>query len=125
MKKNGGFTYPLTLCLLILFLSLFTFHIEHLLTEKKMQNELALLLQEDYYFLSSVKKVENMYQTTGSVPSKGTFHYKNGSMDYQAEPPAGTLQKINFALHLSTGGQINGQGYFDTNLKALKKWLNY
>lgn len=121
-NTEKGFTYPLTLCVLILFLLFFSFHVEQLLTERKMAHETATILQEDYYFLSTVKKIEKMYQSTG-IQTKGTFKYSNGIMDYQAETPIGTSQKVNFTLRLNTGETIIGSGYFDTKLKRMIKWV--
>ncbi|MCM2531677.1 ComGG family competence protein [Neobacillus pocheonensis] len=121
-NTEKGFTYPLTLCVLILFLLFFSFHVEQLLTERKMAHETATILLEDYYFLSTVKKIEKMYQSTG-IQTKGTFKYSNGIMDYQAETLIGTSQKVNFTLRLNTGETIIGSGYFDTKLKRMIKWV--
>ncbi|MEH7501437.1 competence type IV pilus minor pilin ComGG [Neobacillus drentensis] len=125
MKNNEkGFTYPLTLCLLIIFLSFFSVRIEQLVSERKMAHETATILQEEYYFLSSVKKVEGMFQEKGTIPAKGTFSYVKGTMDYQAETPTGYVQKVNFTLHLHTGDETAiGRGFFDTRTKRLSKWI--
>jgi competence protein ComGG len=123
MRKNEkGFTYPLTLCILILFLLFFSFQVDRLLTEKKMAHEKAIILQQDYYYLTTVKKIESMYQSTG-IQIRGTYKYAYGAMDYQAETPIGTSQKINFTLRLNTGETVIGRGYFDTKLKRMIKWV--
>jgi hypothetical protein len=125
MRNNErGFTYPLTLCLLIIFLVFFSMHIEKLLSERKIAHETAVILHEEYYFLSSVRKIEITFQTDGTFPAKGTFKFVNGYMDYQAEPPAGYIQKVNFTLHLNPGGETaTGRGFFDTRTKRLSKWI--
>jgi ComG operon protein 7 len=125
MKNNEkGFTYPLTLCLLIIFLSFFSVRIEQLVSERKMAHETATILQEEYYFLSSVKKVEGMFQEKGTIPAKGTFSFVIGTMDYQAETPTENVQKVNFTLHLHTGDETAiGRGFFDTRTKRLSKWI--
>lgn len=124
MKNNQkGFTYPLTLCLLILFLLFFSMHIERLHTERMMAHETAAILQQEYYFLSSVKKIEVIFQAGGSIPSKGTIAYINGTMDYQAETPSGNVQKVNFTLCTKAGDAIIGRGFFDTRTKKLIKWV--
>ncbi|SDM16559.1 competence type IV pilus minor pilin ComGG [Bacillus sp. OK048] len=123
MRNNeGGFTYPLTLVLLILFLSVFSFHVEQLLTERKLAHETYLILQEEYYFHSSIKKTEKILQSGAMLPAKGTFSYSNGSMEFQAESPVGTVQKINFTLKLNTGETVTGRGFFDISLKRMTKW---
>ncbi|WHX99292.1 competence type IV pilus minor pilin ComGG [Neobacillus sp. DY30] len=123
MKNNElGFTYPLTLAVLILFLLLFSFRVEQLLTERKLAYETNLILQEEYYFHSSVKKVEEIMKSGGVIPPKGTFSYLNGSMEFQAELPVGTIQKINFTLRMHTGVTIVGRGFFDISSNKMIKW---
>ena len=124
MRNNEqGFTYPLTLAVLILFLLLFSFRVEQLLTERKLAHETNLILQEEYYFHSSVKKVEEIMQSGGVIPSKGTFTYLKGSMGFQADIPIGTVQKINFTLRMHTGETVVGRGFFDTSSKKMIKWI--
>ncbi|MGG1679836.1 competence type IV pilus minor pilin ComGG [Neobacillus sp. NRS-1170] len=122
-NSQSGFTYPLTLCLLILFLIFFSIHVEQLLTERKMVHETGTILQEEYYFLSAVKKMENLFQSVGAIPLKGTLVYQKGNMGYQAETPAGYVQKVNFTLTLYSGETAYGIGYFETRTKKLIKWI--
>lgn len=123
MRKNEqGFTYPLTLIVLILFFTLFTFRVDLLLTERKLYYETDVILQEEYYFHSSTKKVEKILQSAGVIPAKGTFTYQKGSMVYQAESPIGTIQKINFTLTMNTGEIVVGRGFFDITSKKMVKW---
>lgn len=123
MKNNQqGFTYPLTLCLLILFIMFFSMRIERLQTERMLAHETAAILQQEFYFLSSVKKIEVIFQSGGSIPSKGTINFLNGAMDYQAETPSGYVQKVNFTLRTKAGESIIGRGFFDTRTKKLIKW---
>ncbi|PLS01747.1 competence type IV pilus minor pilin ComGG [Neobacillus cucumis] len=122
-NSQQGFTYPLTLCILLLFLIFFTMHIEQLLTERKMAVDTTTILKQEYYFLSSVKKVESLYRIQGSMPAKGTFFYVNGTMDYKAESPSGYIQIVDFTLVLYTRKPIAGYGYFDTRSKNLIKWV--
>lgn len=125
MRNNEkGFTYPLTLCLVILFLSFFSLRIEQLLSVRKMAHETDIILQEEYYFLSSAKKVEVNFQKSGTLPSKGAFTFVKGTMNYQADPPTGYIQKVNFTLLLNAGDKaFIGRGFFDTRTKRLTKWI--
>jgi hypothetical protein len=124
MRNNEqGFTYPLTLAVLILFLLLFSFRVEQLSTERKLAHETSLILQEEYYFHSSVKKVEEMIQSGGVIPSRGTFTYLNGNIVFQADIPIGAIQKINFTLRMDTGETLVGRGFFDTSSKKMIKWV--
>ncbi|MCM3765262.1 competence type IV pilus minor pilin ComGG [Neobacillus niacini] len=120
--SEHGFTYPLTLCLLLLFLLFFSIQTERLLSERKLAHETAIVMQEEYYFLASVKKLEETFQTNGSLPVKGTYTYKKGWMDFQTEAPSGYTQRVTFTLSLNTGEKVTGRGLFDTRTKKLMKW---
>jgi competence protein ComGG len=100
----------------------FSIHINQLLSDRKLANETAAIMQQEYYFLSSVKKLEVMLQTGGTIPAKGTINYINGSVVYQIEPPADSVQRVVFSLNLNSGLSVVGYGYFDVNLKRLSKW---
>jgi hypothetical protein len=126
MRNNeNGFTYPLTLAVVILTLFLFSFRVEQLLTERKMSYENTIILQEEYYFHSSVKKIEEIMQAGGVIPSKGTFTYLKGSMGFQADIPIGTVQRINFTLRMHTGATVTGRGIFDISSKEMIKWIEF
>jgi hypothetical protein len=122
-NKERGFTYPLTLIVLLLFLTFFSVRVEQLLTGRKMAHETSSILQQEYYFLSSVKKVEHMYQSAETIQAKGKILYLNGLMEYLPETPIGNVQIINFTLRLNSSETVIGRGYFDTNLKRNIKWV--
>jgi len=122
-NSEHGFTYPLTLCTLLLFLIFFSMHIEQLLSERKMTVETKEIQMQEYYFLSSVKKVETLYQTRGTMPAKGTLVYINGTMDYRAETPSSYIQIVDFTLVLHLRDPVVGYGYFDTRSKTIIKWV--
>lgn len=121
-SSERGFTYPLTLVVLILFLSIFSFRVEQLLSERKLSYETTVILQEEYYFHSSFKKIEKLLQSGGVVPVKGSFSYQKGIMGYQADIPIGSVQKINFTLKMHTGETVAGRGFFDLAAKKMIKW---
>jgi ComG operon protein 7 len=123
MKKDErGFAYPLTLVVLLLFLLIFSYRVEQLLTERKLANETEKILQEEYYFHSSVKKLEKIYQTDETIPLKGTFSFSNGVIEYQAEASIGSSQTVSFRLMMKTGETLICRGFFDNKTKKLVKW---
>jgi hypothetical protein len=122
-KRENGFTYPFTLIVLLLFLTFFSVKVEELLTERKMTHETSIILQQEYYIFSSIKKVEHLYQTGTPIQTKGTILYINGKMEYQPDKPIGNVQIINFTLRLYSGETLIGRGYFETDLKHLTKWV--
>ncbi|WP_160721655.1 competence type IV pilus minor pilin ComGG [Bacillus sp. USDA818B3_A] len=123
INNQRGFTYPLTLCILLLFLIFFSMHIEQLLSEQKMAEETTALLRQEYYFLSTAKKIELLYQTKGTIPSKGTYVYAHGTMDYRAETPSAYVQIVDFTLVIQRREPVVGFGYFDTRSRSLIKWV--
>lgn len=124
MKKNeAGFTYPFTLMVLLLFLIFFSVRIEGLLIERKTARESLIIRQQEYYFLTSIKKMEGLYQAGTTLPLKDTMTYLNGRMEYQSEKPINNVQKVNFTLSLNSGETIMAHGFFDLNSKRLIKWI--
>ncbi|WP_462412202.1 competence type IV pilus minor pilin ComGG [Neobacillus sp. Marseille-QA0830] len=122
-RQEAGFTYPLTLCLLIVFLLFFSMQVDQLTVLRKLSRETETILLEEYYLHSSVTKIEMMFQAGEAIPAKGTVAYQNGNVDYVAEVPIGTVQKINFTLKLQSGETMIGRGYFDTSLKKFIRWV--
>jgi hypothetical protein len=123
MGNEKGFTYPLTLTILILFLLVFSFRVEQLLTERKLSHESAVILQEEYYFQSSFRKIETIMLSGNTIPTAGSFPFLKGSMGYQADSPIGAIQKVNFTLRMHSGEIIRGRGFFDLSSKKMIKWV--
>jgi competence protein ComGG len=97
--------------------------VDQLLTEEKMFHETKNILMEEYYMLVSIKNVERKLQSGEPITPKGSFPYLKADVNYQADLPIGSSQKITFTLQLPSGETIVGIGYFDKNLKKLTKWI--
>lgn len=124
MKNNeNGFTYPLTLSVLIVFLIFFSVCVEQLQSERKMAHETKKILIQEYYMMSSAKKIEKMIQNGESIQINGVFNYKDGKMDYLPTPPLDGIQKVTFSLQLESGEVASGIGYYDINVKKMSKWV--
>jgi hypothetical protein len=121
-RNEKGFTYPLTLVMLLLFLLVFSFKVEQLLTERKLVHETTIILQQEYYLHTTVKKIEKELQSAGTLPMQGKYSYLNGEVTYQTSAPSGSLQNILFTLRMKTGETVVARGFFDTNTKRLLKW---
>lgn len=87
-----------------------------------MFHESKVIFQQEYYMLSTVKKVENMLQS-GKAVQAGTFHYQLGSVSYLADAPSDSVQRITFSLKPHSGATGLGYGYYDTNTKKVIKWI--
>jgi competence protein ComGG len=123
IKSQKGFTYPLTLTILIAFLIFFSNQVEQLLTEKKLFRETKIILQEEYYMFISVEKMESKFQSGEPIAANGSFQFLSGNVNFKADLPTGNLQKITFTLKLPSGETATGFGYFDQNAKKLLKWV--
>ncbi|WML47538.1 competence type IV pilus minor pilin ComGG [Neobacillus sp. PS3-34] len=120
MKRNG-FTYPLTLCILIVFLLFIASHIEQHITERKLTAETKKILREEYYMMASMKKTEKMLQAGDQ--KNGIYQFNSGRVAYQMELLPGGVQKITFNLTLNSGETALGYGYFDNTAKKMVKWI--
>ena len=97
--------------------------IEWLTAERKMAHENFTIMLEEYYYDSTVRKIEKLYQLGTPIPAKGTFVFSKSTMEYQSENPVGTVQRINFTLLLNTGEKCIARGFFDLTTKKLTKWV--
>lgn len=120
--NQKGFTYPITLCMLLLFSSLILIYTQQYLNEKKMAHESKTILNEEFYFLSSVRKIENQLRNGEPINNSGILSFKEGKVDYIKED-LGVSLKITFTITLNTGEKAIGFGYYDKNLKKLIKWV--
>jgi hypothetical protein len=124
MKNNeNGFTYPLTLSVLIVFLIFFSVNVEQLQSERKMAHETKKILKQEYYMMSSAKKIEKRIQNGDSIQTNGVFIYKGGKVDYLSSSPLDGIQKVTFTLQLESGEVASGIGYYDINVKKMSKWV--
>jgi hypothetical protein len=124
MKNNeNGFTYPLILSVLIVFLIFFSFSVEQLQSERLMAYETKKILKQGYYMMSSAKKIEKRIQNGDSIQTNGVFNFKDGKMDYVPSPPLDGIQKVTFTLQLESGEVASGIGFYDINVKKMSKWV--
>ena len=123
IQNQKGFTYPLTLSLLLIFFIFFSIRVEQLLVERKFSYNTKILLMQEYYMLTSAKKMEKILQTGDGAPTIGSFAYRDGTINYQLDPPNGSTLKFTLILQLKSGETIYGYGFYDTNSKKLTKWV--
>ncbi|WML45295.1 competence type IV pilus minor pilin ComGG [Neobacillus sp. PS3-40] len=122
IKSEQGFTYPLTLSILMIFLVFYSIRVEQLLIERKMNQETKKIEKQEYYMLSSTKKIEKLLHDGQPIQQYSTFTYKYGIVNVLTNIPIGNIQKITFTLHLDSGEVSEGIGYFDINFKKIVQW---
>lgn len=96
-----------------------------LLTERKFIYNTRITYMQEYYMLTTEKKIEKLLKSGGSnaLPVNGTFSYREGLMEYSTAPPVGSTQKIEFTLHLNSGEVTKCYGYFDIYDNTVLKWI--
>ena len=82
LRNQKGFTYPLTLCLLILLSTTLTIQIEQYITEKRMLNETETILKQDYYFLSTIELLQSQIAISDPMPTTGFLDFNDGQISY-------------------------------------------
>jgi competence protein ComGG len=122
MKNEGGFTYPVSLCLLVFFSLLLLITVDQNLAEKRFYKDTEVILIQEYYLLSAVKKAETLLKEN-NLPETGTFLYTKGTVGYQTRVLPEGLAEITFTVKLFTKEQWVGVGHFDTVRKKLVKWM--
>lgn len=123
IKNQKGFTYPLTLSILIVFLIFFSTRVEQLLLDRKIFHETKVILQQEYYLNVSVKKVEKFLQTENPLQASGTFQFQSGNLEYQVDFPSANSQKVTLTLHLDSGNSTVGYAFYDRKAKKMTKWV--
>ncbi|WP_413361256.1 competence type IV pilus minor pilin ComGG [Robertmurraya sp. 2P01SA] len=121
--NDRGFTFPITLCVLLLFSGFLALNFHQYSIEKSLQFELAEFERNQFMFMQSFKKVENQLSNTEEVEKTGIFYFENGTVTYQINELDSTQLQILFRLVTSTGAELEGFGYYDQNLEKMVKWL--
>ncbi|WP_191090620.1 competence type IV pilus minor pilin ComGG [Niallia endozanthoxylica] len=122
--NQKGFTYPLTLCMLILFSTILAIYLEQYLTEKRMLTETENILKQEYYIVSTLKTMEESLAVEGRTNHTGSIEFYDGQAEYVIEEITGSLWEIK--LQIKTGidsRQFSGTAFYDTDYKKIIKWV--
>jgi hypothetical protein len=123
LRNQKGFTYPLTLCILILLSTTLIIQIEQLLTEKRMLNETENILKQDYYFLSTIELLQSQLAINDPITTKGSFDYNDGQVRYTIVELSERELEIKLTLMMNRGnGVIEGSALYDKDLGKIIKW---
>ena len=124
LHNQSGFTYPLTLCLLIIFSTVLVIHIEQYVMESRMLKETETILKQDYYLLNAVRTIEDTLAIGGDRQEPGSIKFNDGQVDYVIMELTDQLWEID--IHLKTGKdqvQISGLAYYDADIQRVIKWV--
>jgi hypothetical protein len=124
LRNEKGFTYPLTLCLLILFSMVLVIHIDQYVIEKRMFMETETILKQDYYLLSTVRKIEStLAAINGETVNAGSFDFYDGHADFQIKKITDTIWEINIQLMTGKKTVITGIAYYDSGSQKVIQWI--
>ncbi|WP_071395736.1 competence type IV pilus minor pilin ComGG [Bacillus tuaregi] len=124
VRNQHGFTYPLTLCILILFSTVLMIYTEQYLTEKRMLIETEYIQKQDYYIVNAMKIIEKTLSEHGKTNNTGTINFYDGQVSYVLLDLTDQLWEIR--INLKTGiehREFTGYAYYDFELKKMIKWV--
>jgi hypothetical protein len=122
MGKQEGFTYPLSLCLLVFFNAFLLLAIQQGLAERSFYKETETILAAEYYLLSSVKEAEKQMRD-GNFPETGRFSYEKGEVAYRKKVLSPAVDEITFTLKLSSNEQWVTMAHYDKAQRKMVKWI--
>ena len=123
LRNQKGFTYPLTLCLLILLSTILTIQIEQYITEKRMLNETETILKQDYYFLSTIESLQSQIAISDPMPTTGFLDFNDGQVSYTIVELSEKEIEIKLILTMKRGnGEVEGSAFYDKSLGKIVKW---
>jgi hypothetical protein len=123
MRGNqGGFMYPISLCLLLIFSTFLVIYTEQYINEKKISRESETILIQEYYFLHSIRMFEKQLQNSENISNSGRLLLQEGQVDFTKED-LGSSFKITLTITLNTGVKAFGYALYDKNAKKMINWI--
>lgn len=99
-------------------------YLEQFLAEKKLNKESETIFKQEYYFLSSVKHVENeILSIEDSDLLFGSLSFSHGEVEYRTEKLTQELLKVTFDLKMENLPVVIGIGYYDKEKGKMIKWI--
>ncbi len=80
-------------------------------------------LKQDYYLLSSVRKIETILATNSETVNSGSFEFYDGHADFQIKKKTDTILEINIQLMTGKKLVIIGMAYYDTGKQKVIQWI--
>lgn len=120
--NEKGFMFPVTLCILLLFSTFLSVHFNQYISDKRFLTEVEHFERNQYYFLQSLKKVENLLMMDEPYED-GAFVYEKGTVNYHIINIGEELLQINFRLNTEAQTDLTAMCYFDTKAQKVIKWI--
>jgi hypothetical protein len=117
-----GFTYPMSLCVLVFFSLFLLMLVEQNVMERRFFKETETILLVEYYFQASVVEAEQLLNKD-ELAQIGKFEYKNGEVRFTRRLLSQALEEVTFSLKLNTGEQWIGIVQYDRVKQKFVKWI--
>jgi hypothetical protein len=124
LRNERGFAFPVSLSVLLASSLFLLILLGQNVTEAGMLKEKELILKQDYYLLSSVKRLERKLQDSGEeeILKPGSFIFKEGTATYTITELAGSLFQISFTLAIEKQRPIVSYAFYDRDRGKMIKW---
>jgi len=123
IRCEGGFIYPITFCIFLLFMSVFAGMTDFYLNKKKIIEETKVQFRHDYYLMNAVKRMEQKIARQEITSPTGTYVYNYGTVQYTIQKYSETEERIDYLLTAAPNYQINGISYFNAQQHKMTKWV--
>jgi hypothetical protein len=117
-----GFTYPLSLSVLVIFSLFLLILVEQNVIEKRFFKETETILVVEYYLQAAVVEAEQLL-IKDELPQIGKFEYRDGEVRFSRRLLSHGLEEITFTLKLETGEQWIGMAQYDQGQQKVVKWI--
>ncbi|WP_404329260.1 competence type IV pilus minor pilin ComGG [Mesobacillus maritimus] len=117
-----GFTYPLSLSVLVFFSLFLLILVEQNVMERRFFNETEKILLVEYYIQAAVVEAEQLLNTE-ELEQTGKFEYRDGEVRFSRRILRQGVEEVTFTLMLDTGEQWIGMAQYDQGKKKIVKWV--
>lgn len=118
-----GFSFPVTVCVLTLFVFILSFQGAQLVAVKGLYKEIRQYEKNQYYFLLALKETEKYLADWGeNYEGTGQFTYRECSIAYRIQEVDGGGLQIIYSLYFPGRPEVNGVAYYDKHSKRMIKW---
>jgi hypothetical protein len=117
-----GFTYPLSLSVLVFFSLFLLILVEQNGIERRFFKETETILFVEYYFQAAVVEAEQLLNKE-ELAQTGKFEYREGEVKFARRILSQGVEEVTFTLVLNTGGQWIGIAHYDSEKQKIVKWI--
>ena len=122
IRNEKGFLYPLTLCFILLFTTVFLLSMGHFLNMKKMTRETENVLKMDTYLLRTVQLLEETFAAEDLEPT-GTIVFTEVQAEYSIIKMTESVWDITIFMKKDGMTVFKAHAYYDYDLQRIYKWI--